>query len=224
MDTLYALVTWNAGSSLDELHRQMQSCGLALLRKHGLSVQGCWVPDGANPRGRLVCLLAAPSRFAYDAAWRALGLDGEWARHISPALDAPSVLMALTSYSPHLQQQALAGGRVFEFRTYEAAPGRLSELNARFRDHTLRLFERHALHNLGYWNLLPGQEGSDTTLFYMLWHRDRATGEAGLQRFMADPEWKVALEASQVNGKLVAPPPRGVRSEFHLATAYSPLR
>ena len=29
---------------------------------------------------------------------------------------------------------------IYELRTYEAAPGKMPELNARFRDHTLRIF------------------------------------------------------------------------------------
>ena len=33
---------------------------------------------------------------------------------------------------------------IYELRTYEAAPGKLPALNARFRDHTRGLFERHA--------------------------------------------------------------------------------
>jgi hypothetical protein len=31
-------------------------------------------------------------------------------------------------------------GRVFELRTYYAAPGKMDALHARFRDHTCKLF------------------------------------------------------------------------------------
>ena len=34
-----------------------------------------------------------------------------------------------------------AGNRVFEIRTYTAAPGKLDALNARFRDHTIKVFD-----------------------------------------------------------------------------------
>ena len=41
--------------------------------------------------------------------------------------------------------------RVFEMRTYTSHEGKLSALHARFRDHTLGLFEKHGMQNVGYW-------------------------------------------------------------------------
>jgi hypothetical protein len=38
-----------------------------------------------------------------------------------------------------------AGNRVFEIRTYTAPPGKLDALNARFRDHTVKLFDQHGM-------------------------------------------------------------------------------
>ncbi len=46
--------------------------------------------------------------------------------------------------------EAQTANRVFELRTYTAAPGRLERLNARFADHTIPLFERHGMTNIGY--------------------------------------------------------------------------
>ena len=40
---------------------------------------------------------------------------------------------------------------VYDLRTYTAAEGKLDALNARFRDHTVRLFKRHGIESLGYW-------------------------------------------------------------------------
>ena len=41
--------------------------------------------------------------------------------------------------------------RCYELRIYTAAEGKLEALNARFRDHTCALFEKHGLTNIGYW-------------------------------------------------------------------------
>jgi len=41
--------------------------------------------------------------------------------------------------------------RYFEMRTYTANEGKLDALNARFRDHTCKLFEKHGMTNVGYW-------------------------------------------------------------------------
>ena len=42
-------------------------------------------------------------------------------------------------------------GDVYELRTYTTNPGKLDALNARFRDHTIRLFQKHGIESVGYW-------------------------------------------------------------------------
>ena len=39
---------------------------------------------------------------------------------------------------------------IYETRIYETHPGRLPALNARFRNHTMKIFERHGIKNIGY--------------------------------------------------------------------------
>ena len=39
--------------------------------------------------------------------------------------------------------------RVYELRTYTAPDGKLEELHARFRNHTLRIFQKHGMSNVG---------------------------------------------------------------------------
>ncbi len=41
--------------------------------------------------------------------------------------------------------------KAFELRIYTAPEGKLDNLRARFRDHTMRVFERHGMTNIGYW-------------------------------------------------------------------------
>jgi len=40
---------------------------------------------------------------------------------------------------------------LYELRIYTAHPGKLPALQARFRDHTTKLFEKHGMVNVGYW-------------------------------------------------------------------------
>jgi len=42
------------------------------------------------------------------------------------------------------------GRRVYELRTYTSPDGKLGELQARFRNHTVKLFERHGITSVGY--------------------------------------------------------------------------
>ena len=61
--------------------------------------------------------------------------------------------------------------KLFEMRVYYAAKGKLDALNARFRDHTLKLFEKHGITNVGYW--VP-VENPDERLVYVISHKDKA--------------------------------------------------
>ena len=58
--------------------------------------------------------------------------------------------------------------QVFELRTYTTHPGRLDALNARFRNHTMRIFEKHGIENVGYW--VP-QDERPRGPYFGLYHR-----------------------------------------------------
>src|ERR1700730_12536780 len=57
-----------------------------------------------------------------------------------------------------------AGGRYVEMRTYHANEGKMKALNARFRDHTDRLFRKHGIDIVGYWEPVNQKD----TLIYIL--------------------------------------------------------
>ena len=94
------------------------------------------------------------------------------------------------------------GERIFEMRTYTAHPGRLDALNARFRDHTTRIFERHGMTNVGYWT---PQEAplAENTLVYILAHDDRDAAAESWGGFRGDSEWSQVAEESQRDGRIV---------------------
>lgn len=117
------------------------------------------------------------------------------------------------------QQDEKEKTRVFEIRTYTTLPGRLDALNARFRDHTLRLFEKHGITNVGYW--VPTDEPkSQNTLIYVLAHDSREAAKASFESFGKDPEWQKAREASEADGKIV----EKIESVFVAPTDYSPMK
>src|SRR5215208_7213200 len=93
-------------------------------------------------------------------------------------------------------------GRVFEIRTYHTFPGRLDALHKRFREHTLKMFEKHGMTNVGYW-VPQDSPARETTLVYVISHASREAAKANWAAFSADPEWKKISEASQVDGKIV---------------------
>lgn len=114
---------------------------------------------------------------------------------------------------------AQAAGRVFELRTYTAPDGKLGDLHARFRNHTLRIFEKHGMTNVVY--LAPmDAPASENQLVYLLAHKSREAAKMSWDGFRNDPEWKKVASESQVNGPITSK----VESVFFTATDYSPLK
>lgn len=89
---------------------------------------------------------------------------------------------------------------VYELRVYHCNPGKLPALQSRFRDHTLKLFEKHGITNVGYWTPADADKGRDDTLIYLLAHRDRDTAKASWTAFGNDPEWKAIKAESEKDG------------------------
>ncbi|MEY2410965.1 MAG: hypothetical protein QOF48_3635 [Verrucomicrobiota bacterium] len=123
--------------------------------------------------------------------------------------------MTLALVSTLTTSAAAKDTRCYELRIYYAAPGKLDELHTRFRDHTVKLFEKHGMQNIGYWVPI---ENPDNRLIYLLAYPDRASREKAWKAFQADPEWKAAQKKSEANGRLVA----RADSSFWEATDYSP--
>ena len=107
---------------------------------------------------------------------------------------------------------------IYEYRAYEAAPGKLEALNARFRNHTLGIFERHGIKNIGYWTASVG-DYSDR-LIYIVAFEDEGQRESAWAAFRADPEWNRVRAESEVDGALVA----RVFNSLLSPTDYSPLQ
>lgn len=106
---------------------------------------------------------------------------------------------------------------VYELRIYHASPGKLQDLLARFRDHTVKLFERHGIKSVAYWTPTDEPQKSNT-LIYMLQHPSREEATANWKSFRDDPEWKSVKEKSEVNGSLT----EKVESTFLALTDFSP--
>lgn len=116
-------------------------------------------------------------------------------------------------------EATVASDRVFELRTYTAPEGKLDELEARFRDHTLAYFEKHGMTNVAYWKPLDAP-ASENTLIYLLSHSNREAARKSWAAFSADPGWRQVSAASQANGRIVS----NAESVFLNPTDYSPLQ
>ncbi len=204
-----------------------------LFEKHGMKNVGYWVPikeeDGANTT--LIYILEHASREAAKASFAAFGQDPEWqaARKASEeagkilARPPESVFMKTTDYSPPVEIISKAGERVFELRTYTTPEGKLEALHNRFRHHTMKLFSKHGMSHVAYWQPIDEPKASNT-LIYILSHASVEAGLNSFTAFRADPDWIKAKSESEKDGSLTLPQPEGVKSVYLRATDFSPIQ
>ena len=124
-------------------------------------------------------------------------------------------IVALRSNPSNGQEPKMTG--VYELRTYTTLEGRLPNLHARFKDHTLKLFEKHGMKNVMYWTPTDEKTASNT-LIYVIWHASPEAAKKSWDGFRNDPDWHKARDASEKDGKIVAK----VESVYMKATEYSP--
>ena len=131
-------------------------------------------------------------------------------------------VLAATAFgqTPAPSRSLVKGPKVFELRTYTAVPGKLEELHARFRNHTMKLFKKHGMQVIGFWGPLDRESGSENKLIYLMAFPSREAREKAWEVFRADPEWVAARKASEANGKLTE------KVEFVLmnSTDYGPMK
>lgn len=215
---------------LDALHDRFRNHTLDLFEKHGLEHVGYWTTE-VDGQEVLAYLIAFPDRAAKDEAWKSFLDDPEWQAAYQDSIKdgnlvarIDSTMLRLTDYSPAIQQEQADPNRLFELRTYKAAEGRLGNLDKRFKNHTMKLFEKHGATNLVYFHIEPGEEGADDTLVYLLAHKDLDSRNAMFSAFSKDPDWLAARSASEVEAGGSLTQPGGVTHLFLEPTDYSKIK
>jgi hypothetical protein len=107
---------------------------------------------------------------------------------------------------------------IYELRIYTTVPGRMAALQARFRDHTLRIWERHGIKTVGFWTTLVGPDNND--LIYMIVWESLAERETKFTAFQSDPEWLAVRAETEKAGPINA----RIASSFLTPTDFSALK
>jgi hypothetical protein len=224
-------VYYAAPGKLDALHARFRDHTMKLFDKHGLTNIGYFVPVGENKDNKLVYWISAPSKEARDKSFKAFGADPEWKKAAAESekngrlvSKIESAFMTVTDYSPPLKLAQSKEDRVFELRDYTATKGNLGHLNDRFKNHTIKLFEKHGMTNVVYWNVLKGAKGEDTKLIYLLAHKSPEEAKKSFDAFRQDADWVAARKASEEKAGGSLTEKDGVKSEFLKPTDYSPLK
>jgi hypothetical protein len=116
------------------------------------------------------------------------------------------------------QEQKVTTPRIYELRTYTTLEGRLPALHARFKNHTMKLFEKHGMKNEMYWT--PTDEAkSKNTLIYIVSHDSPDAARRSWAAFRDDPEWHKARDESEKDGKIV----EKVEAVYMTLAEFSPM-
>lgn len=225
---VYELRTYTTNEGkLDNLNARFRDHTVKLFEKHGMKSIGYWVPtDGKQAKNTLIYVISHKSREAATASWKAFLSDPAWKKVAAEsqkdgrilAKRPDSVFMTATDYSPTWKNGDTDADDVFELRIYKAAEGKLGKLDARFRDHTMKLFEKHGIKNVAYWHPTDEPDSADT-LIYIIKHASRDAAKKSWTAFIVDPAWKKAARESGV-GRLVKPP----AATYMQATDYSAIK
>ena len=107
---------------------------------------------------------------------------------------------------------------IYELRVYRPLPGRMPNLLARFNDHTLRIWERLGIRQVGFWTTLVGESAFELT--YMIAWQSLADRETKWTTFQSDPEWIRVRNESEKDGPINA----NISNQLLAPTAFSALK
>lgn len=207
--------TANEGK-LEELNARFRDHTCKLFEKHGFTNVGYWVPADKSDN-RLFYIISSPTRAAHQKSFSSFLKDPDWKKvHKNSVKNGilvakiESTFLTATDYSPEVKSEIQKHPRIFELRTYTTAEGRLDNLNARFRDHTCKLFEKHGMTNVGYWTPTDKNKGSTNTLIYIISHKSSEQAKKNWKGFISDNDWKKARAKSVEDGKILAIAPEKI--------------
>jgi len=215
---LYELRVYDAmPGKLGALNDRFANHTIGFFKNHGIGIVGFWTAM-IGTSNQLTYILSFDDMADREKKWGAFQADPGWHKaRAESETDGPlnahvqNSFMRLTPYSP----QPKISTNLQELRVYQAVPGKLPALNARFADHTTHLFEKHGIKNIGYWTQ---DVGPSNQLFYMVGYDSLADREKNWAAFSADPDWQKARAESERDGPLTSQ----THSSILQPTAYSP--
>ncbi len=206
---------------------------VGLFRKHGMTPVGFWhvqTAPGAPADNRLIYVMGYKDRAARDASWRAFAQDPDWQKVYgesqkdgSLTSNIENIFVSATDYSPKLNLSSSSTPRHWELRTYTANPGKLENVHARFRNHTMSIFSRLGMTNYLYWRPVADQPAQTDKMIYLMAYPTAAARTTMWQAFSQDPEWVKVRTESEAAGPLLKSP-GGVVSVQLTPTDYSPVK
>jgi hypothetical protein len=209
-----------------DLIKRFKDHTLHLFEKNGIENFAYFIPTNEEDN-TLTFILGYPDKASRDVMWNKFANSPEW-QEVYKASEANGPLVAKVDQvflepakelNPDVSRVNPNKKKIFELRTYTMHPGKVEAINARFRDYTRELFQKHDMTNVKYWYTVP-TDGSQPKLVYLLGHKNEKAAKSSFADFVKDPAWIVVRDASERDGKIV----EKVDSNYLKALEFSPLR
>jgi hypothetical protein len=124
----------------------------------------------------------------------------------------------ITARLAHSDQVRADSNHVFELRIYHTLPGKVPDLESRFRDTTSKLLAKHDLKVVGYW-VSENAPDWDNTFIFLVAHSGPEEGKKNWDAMRADPEFQEMIKSEQAN-KLV----EKIDRTYMRPTDFSPMK
>ena len=193
----------------------------------GIRVVGCWTVElGQQPR--FTAILAFDDlnqrmeqfqRFYASDIWET-ATAAQYANGKGLIAEMNTAILEPTPYSPDPFAFPKAAQRgIYEERVYRAITSRTAaRVNQRFAEHTIRLFQKHGITPVAFWNVIIGAD--QPSLYYLVRYDDLAQRQPAWAAFRADPDWQKAYVESEQDGPLLL----RTTSTLLMPTRFSPLQ
>lgn len=210
----------------NDLIRRFQDHTLKLFEKNGIENIAYFIPTDENIN-TLTFILAYPDQDSREIFWNKFANDPEWqAAYKASEANGPLVAkvdQVFMEIAPELNPEIIRwqkeSERIFELRTYYIHPGKVENINARFRDYTRELFQKHGMTNVMYWYTIE-KDGSQPKLVYLLAHKNEKAAKKSFDSFRGDPVWTLVRDRSEEMGPLV----EKITSVYLNPLPFSPLK
>jgi hypothetical protein len=107
---------------------------------------------------------------------------------------------------------------IHELRVYQAVPGQMPKLQARFRDQLPPIWEKHGIRAIGFWTTLIGESSNQLT--YILQWESLSDLETRWTAFLNDSAWHQVRDEGERDGPIVV----SISNQILTPTAFSSLK
>ena len=200
-------------------------------KEFNVRLTGFWTPDMGGNNQQLVYILAwesleerAKNFGAWQASperaakWAETEKDGPLVRRVNNLLMSPTDFSQIDKGIPYGSDAAGRKPYLFEYREYEANPGKLPALVKRFGGFTIDCFKKYGFRQVGYWT--PFMGGHNHELIYILAWESYDERAKKFGEFRVDPDRQRVFAESEKDGVLV----ERVNNLMMAPTAFSPMK